>query len=615
MNKNFQNLTLSVSMLLLLGSVAINAQNLIQNGGFETQNPAVGVNPPTFSIFPVGGLPGWSTTASDQKVEIWSSGYSSSSGGPVTTVSSPDDFYPNGGQYFAELNANVVSTLYQTVSFTQGGAISYSFWHRGRNGVDSMALQIQELVNGSWLQIFYQPLSTGQTWTHYEGRDIAIVKPGQQLRFNFVSVNGSTTSIGNFLDNVAFGLLVFSDSPPPGTGITPDHPSLTETNSPEDPNNSVAETSPELQLDAIEGLSFLAAVNDQLLAQSRQIGSLLYDRFAMVRASRQNPPGEEMAASTSDPKEVKDPKEVLSPGKDFTVPINGKPTTFSSKEHLPWDLWGQGSGILSDVPSVNAIPGQHNAGGAFLVGLDYYLTRNLTLGIYSGYLVNRQNFTGLGGGSAWSDGLAYGGYLSFSRPQGGFYADAAMGGGGFQTSGNRPINLLGENYGYASSRPTSTFLTMSTDLGYDLKRGHWTFGPVGTFQCTGMNTPAVQETDPYGLNLKVNSQRQYSLYSGLGAHVSYKLQTSKSVSFLPEIRCFWNHEFYNAPRTLTGAFQALPSMDYNYNDTLSIPNTVTPSVGVTALLGKNVSSSLFYSVSMGGGASLQNVTLSANLNF
>ena len=601
MHSTLRNTLFLCLLTHVTGVSTINAQNLIQNGGFEVQNPPVGVNPPAFSIFPVGGLPGWSTTASDQKVEVWSSGFSSSSGGPVYTVPGPDSFYPNGGKYFAELNANVVSTLYQTVTFTKPGAISYSFWHRGRSGVDTMALQIQMLNNGAWQQIYYQQISTGQTWTQYEGKDIAVVKPGSVLRFNFVSIAGSTTSIGNFLDNVAFGLLVFTDPLPVN---------------PTDPNTPGGTTSPELPMISVPGLSFQSGVTDQLLAQARQIGTLLYDRFAMVRASRQNPPEEEEPRSGAfDSKEVKDPKDVVSAGKNFTVPINGKTTTISAKEHLPWELWGQGSGMLSDVPSVNSIPGQHNAGGAFLVGLDYYLTRNLTLGIYSGYLVNRQNFTGLGGGSAWSDGLAYGGYLSFSRPQGGFYADAAIGGGGFQTSVNRPINLMGANYGSASSRPVSTFLSMATDLGYDLKRGNWTFGPVGTFQYTQMNTPSVQETDPYALNLKVNSQQQYSLYSGLGAHINYKLQATKSVSFLPELRCFWNHEFYNAPRSLTGAFQALPSMNYNYNDTLSTPNTVTPSVGITALLGRNVSSSLFYSASMGGGSSLQEITLSANLNF
>lgn len=600
MNKN----TLTLLVLLYLAMATTHAQNLIENGGFEIQNPQVPTTPPTFRIFDVGGLPGWQTTASDQKVEIWSSGFSSSSGGPVYTITQPDGFFPNGGKYFAELNANVVSTLYQTVSFTKAGAISYSFWHRGRSGVDTMALQIQALTLGVWHQIYYQEISTGQIWTQYQGRDIAIVKPGQQLRFNFVSVHGSTTSIGNFLDNVAFGLLVFPNPINPTVPVQPD---------PGQPE--VVDRSPELTQIATEGLTFQAGVSDQLLTQARQIGSLMYDRFAMVRAARQNLPEEETTVVESDPKEVKDPKAVVPSGKNFSAPLNGNSAPIYTAEHLPWNVWGQGSGILSDVPSVNSIPGQHNAGGAFLIGLDYYLTRNLTLGIYSGYLLNRQNFTGLGGGSAWSDGVAYGGYLSYSRPQGGFYADGTIGGGGFQSQVTRPINVYGANYGSASSSPTSTLFTMYADAGYDFKRGNWTMGPIGMFQYTQMNAPSIQETDPYGLNLKVNSQQLYSLYSGLGGHISYRIQATKSISFLPEIRCFWNHEFYNASQNVTGNFQSLPGNPYSYSNSPGIQNSVTPSVGITALFGKNVSSSLFYSAAMGGGATLQDITLSANLNF
>jgi hypothetical protein len=251
--------------LCFLGITQIQAQNLIQNGGFEIQNPPVPTAPPTYRIFDVGGLPNWSTTASDQKVEIWSSGFQG-----VTTITQPDGFYPNGGNYFAELNANVVSTLYQTVTLNKTGALSYSFWHRGRNGTDTMALQIQAFVNGTWTQVFYQQFSTPQVWTHYDGRDVVIGQAGQQFRFNYVSVSGSTTSIGNFIDNAAFGLLAFPDPVPPQP--TPDD----------------QETSPELKQDASEGLATQAGGADQIIQQVKQLGPELYNRFALARATRQS---------------------------------------------------------------------------------------------------------------------------------------------------------------------------------------------------------------------------------------------------------------------------------------------------------------------------------------
>ena len=90
---------------------------------------------------------------------------------------------------------------------------------------------------------------------------------------------------------------------------------------------------------------------------------------------------------------------------------------------------------------------------------------------------------------------------------------------------------------------------------------------------------------------------------------------TKSITLLPELRCFWNHEFCNQSRQVNGSYQALPGYSYSYTDTLQVPNSVSPQAGVTALLGKNLSTSLFYSAGLGSGASLQELTLSANLNF
>ncbi|NDB17700.1 MAG: hypothetical protein EB027_00170, partial [Actinobacteria bacterium] len=57
-------------------------------------------------------VPGWSTTASDQQIELWSSGFN---GVPAA----------EGGQ-FAELNANMTSALYQDVATTPGTHVTWS---------------------------------------------------------------------------------------------------------------------------------------------------------------------------------------------------------------------------------------------------------------------------------------------------------------------------------------------------------------------------------------------------------------------------------------------------------------------------------------------------------
>ena len=66
---------------------------------------------------------------------------------------------------------------------------------------------------------------------------------------------------------------------------------------------------------------------------------------------------------------------------------------------------------------------------------------------------------------------------------------------------------------------------------------------------------------------------------------------------------------------MTGAYQPIPDYNYSYTDTLQTPNSINPQAGVTALLGKNLSASLFYSAGLGSGVSVQELTLTANLNF
>ncbi|HQA74055.1 choice-of-anchor D domain-containing protein, partial [Flavobacterium sp.] len=93
------------------------------NGGFES--PVIAAS--SYAILPTANVPGWQTSA-ENFIEIWSSGFSSGSGGPVPAAV---------GNQFAELNANVPGILYQTFCLNgAGGTINWSIKHRGRGGVD-----------------------------------------------------------------------------------------------------------------------------------------------------------------------------------------------------------------------------------------------------------------------------------------------------------------------------------------------------------------------------------------------------------------------------------------------------------------------------------------------
>ncbi|MDG4717221.1 immunoglobulin domain-containing protein, partial [Winogradskyella marincola] len=136
-------------------------------------------------------MPGWNTTASDSQIELWA-----------------DPNFENvpaySGSQFVELNANVISGLYQDYDSPEGTVFNYGFAHRGRMGTDTCQL-LAGPPNGPYVNVG-PPVSTGNTsWSYNTGT--YTVPAGQPItRFIFQSVSGSTgdNSVGNFLDDINF---------------------------------------------------------------------------------------------------------------------------------------------------------------------------------------------------------------------------------------------------------------------------------------------------------------------------------------------------------------------------------------------------------------------------
>ena len=138
-------------------------------------------------------VPGWTTTATDHKIEIWSSGFNG-----VTS--------PSGAQ-FAELNATQDSELFQDVATVPGQKLVWSLYHRARAAGatgDTMSVNIGSAnAAPNAVTKFTDTLSEG--WVLHTGT--YVVPAGQtSTRFGFES--GATASgnksIGNFLDHIYF---------------------------------------------------------------------------------------------------------------------------------------------------------------------------------------------------------------------------------------------------------------------------------------------------------------------------------------------------------------------------------------------------------------------------
>lgn len=169
------------------------------DGGFES------FDVPGYGFYQGGLDTPWLTTAQDNLIEGWESGFL---GVPAYE-----------GSHFAELNANFASTLYQDVNglgdFQQ---INWRFAHRGRDGVDGMRFTITDLgtnqaIGGGDDTILYTgDFYDGNTaWGVYGG---TITSIGNLTRFAFEALNavGGSTQ-GNFLDDCGFGANVAVPAP------------------------------------------------------------------------------------------------------------------------------------------------------------------------------------------------------------------------------------------------------------------------------------------------------------------------------------------------------------------------------------------------------------------
>lgn len=158
----------------------IKKENALINGGFE--EPDLGVF--SYQFVDASSVPGWNTTASDNKIEVWYDGFL---GAPAYK-----------GKQFIELNANMSSALYQDMPTTPNTKLMWGFAHRGRDAIDDMEFEVGP-PGGPYEKI--GTFSDGPTWKFYSG--VYEVPDGQTItRFYYTSTQGGT--YGNLLDAIEF---------------------------------------------------------------------------------------------------------------------------------------------------------------------------------------------------------------------------------------------------------------------------------------------------------------------------------------------------------------------------------------------------------------------------
>jgi len=161
----------------------------IINESFDTQNPTLTRR---WRPYREADIPGWLTTASDGRIEVWVDGFL---GVPASD-----------GTHLVELNANRPGALYQELCLTPGTILNWSVDHRGRAGTDVARVRIGASLATATTQVVMT--SPRGSWSTYGGT--YTVPTGQNTTFflfEAVSTATGSLSVGNLIDNVQMNVI------------------------------------------------------------------------------------------------------------------------------------------------------------------------------------------------------------------------------------------------------------------------------------------------------------------------------------------------------------------------------------------------------------------------
>ncbi|MGV3697165.1 choice-of-anchor D domain-containing protein [Flavobacterium sp.] len=160
------------------------------NGSFES--PVIGTA--TYAILPTTSVPGWQTSA-ENFIEIWSSGMNGGYGAVPSAA----------GNQFAELNANIPGTLYQSFCLNgAGGTINWAIKHRGRAGSDTAYVRFGPDLATAIASTPVVTMTDGNSaWGSYSGTyTIPVGQTTIVLAFQAGPTATGDSSYGNLIDDV-----------------------------------------------------------------------------------------------------------------------------------------------------------------------------------------------------------------------------------------------------------------------------------------------------------------------------------------------------------------------------------------------------------------------------
>jgi hypothetical protein len=426
-----------------------------------------------------------------------------------------------------------------------------------------MELDVQlKQADGSWKTVYSKQFTTGQEWKNYTNNNIVVGQAGQEFRFLFKAVSTATRSlsVGNFIDNLAFGLLQFED---PGENIMPD-PFTTQDN----PSNpTVADNSPDKPISPQKALEVLSTSIGATLSPETAVSGFMPRNtdaapaglqrllstaaIAVLQTVPQQVP--QCKAKANNPKAKPDEQPESDPANCKKAQANNfsyaqQPNNYYG-DRSGFRTWFQGfAASLTDIGNPNGGAWANSAstsGGGALFGIDYSITETSQLGVFGSATTMNLSQYGFGGGEWTPTGYGVGLYGRWSP--GPWFLSGLVQYGSFEGDQSRGIEL-GTSSLRARGRKSADTFTAALMTGARINLSPYTFiTPSANLNWSSINENRFKEsggeipvangnTGLFNLNYQAHNTSWAD--TDLGVSISQAIQNDTTL-VIPAARISW----------------------------------------------------------------------------
>jgi autotransporter-associated beta strand protein len=277
-----------------------------------------------------------------------------------------------------------------------------------------------------------------------------------------------------------------------------------------------------------------------------------------------------------------------------------------------WIAWTQTHLDSMRSSAFDATPAYENERDGFRVGADYQSGSNLRFGVFAGRDFNDVNYAP--GSSMSSDSSQFGAYGSLND-ESGLYMDVIASAGTFDLETRRRIAF--STIDRAAFADIEGFqFNAAVSVGRDFKFGDFTYGPHAGLELSQVEINGFVESGADSLNLGLDDQKVRQFYSDIGMHLNYRMELSKSLTLVPELRVSLNTQLTDSGRVIQAGLEGGEGAAFGYVPGGRDRYGVSTSLGVSLLHDDKWSASIHWNTnSIARDANSDSLSLLLNYKF